>query len=174
MRRSYGRFLLKYCQELTGLETSSLKQFFEAASEDSPRAFEPLLLLALEQDRTEYLMKQARGTAVESCYQGFLEGFLKCGVPLEDFLSKLPDSDRFKKVWLAWKSENTQGERDRVTLQNIRNEMEKLLAQKGMSKASACRALNLNKGNFYAFMKGDTSKLGRATAVAAYRTLASL
>lgn len=48
------------------------------------------------------------------------------------------------------------------------------LEDAGLSRAEACRLLGLNKGNFYAFMKGDLTKLSRATAVGACKTLASL
>lgn len=34
-----------------------------------------------------------------------------------------------------------------------------------MTRAEACRVTRLNKGNFYAFLKGDTSKMSRKTAM---------
>ena len=49
-----------------------------------------------------------------------------------------------------------------------------LLADKNMTRAEACRVTRLNKGNFYAFLKGDTSKMSRKTAMNAYREIAAL
>ena len=43
-----------------------------------------------------------------------------------------------------------------------------------MTRAEACRVTRLNKGNFYAFLKGDTSKMSRKTAMNAYREIAAL
>lgn len=57
MSRSFGGFLLGYVQELTGLETTSLKRLFRAVADDSPRAAEALLLLALASGREGYLMR---------------------------------------------------------------------------------------------------------------------
>lgn len=48
------------------------------------------------------------------------------------------------------------------------------LEDAGLSRPEACRLLGLNKGNFYAFMKGDLTKLSRATAIDACQTLASV
>ena len=63
---------------------------------------------------------------------------------------------------------------DRAMLVNVIEAIKSLFNQKGLSKAEACRATGLNKGNFYAFLKGDTTKISRHTAVAAYDKLLAL
>lgn len=172
MTSSFERFLTRYCQELTGLETTSLKLFFEAVRTDAPRAAEPLLLLALLQGREEFLIRRAIGTPYEARFRAFLAGLERSALPLESYLQSLPEGDRHRKVWAAWQSEQTRLERDRKTLANVRERMDELLHARNLSRAEACRLLGLNKGNFYAFMKGDVSKLSRKTAVASYRKLA--
>lgn len=174
MTRSRKAFLLAYCKSLTGLETTSLKKLFRATAEGCPRAAEPVLLLALEEGRAEFLLRQARGTCYEARFRAFVEAYESSELSLDSFLSTLPAGNRFAKAHAAWTSESTRRERDLRTLQNVRARMEELLEEAGLSRAEACRLLGLNKGNFYAFMKGDLTKLGRATAVDAYKTLASL
>lgn len=89
-----------------------------------------------------------------------------------EWLSSLPEQNRYRKVWNSWLSASTSLERDRRMLPGVRDAIEGVLAQRSISRAQACRETGLNKGNFYAFMKGDVSKLSRKTAVAAYRMLA--
>ena len=171
MTGSFERFLTRYCQELTGLSTTSLKLFFEAVRTDAPRAAEPLLL-ALLQGREGFLLRRASGTPYEERFRAFLARHEESALPLEPYLRSLPEGDRCRKAWAAWQSERTRLERDRKTLANVRDRMDELLRAKNLSRAEACRLLGLNKGNFYAFMKGDVSKLSRETAVASYRMLA--
>ena len=54
--------MLGYCQELTGLQTTSLKKFLAAVLDDAPRAFEPLVLLAIAQGRESYLERLTANT----------------------------------------------------------------------------------------------------------------
>lgn len=171
MTGSFERFLTRYCQELTGIRTTSLKLFFEAVRTDEPRAAEPLLLLALLQGREGFLLRRASGTPYEARFRAFLVKLEESGLPLEPYLRSLPEGDRHRKAWAAWQSERTRLERDRKTLANVRDRMDELLRAKNLSRAEACRLLGLNKGNFYAFMKGDVSKLSRETAIASYRKL---
>ena len=172
MTGSFERFLTRYCQELTGLRTTSLKLLFEAVRADAPRAAEPLLLLALVRGRENFLLRRACGTPYEARFRTLLTRLEESGLPLEAYLPSLPEGDRHRKTWAAWQSERTRLERDRKTLANVRDRMDELLRAKSLSRAEACRLVGLNKGNFYAFMKGDVSKLSRETAVAAYRKLA--
>ena len=172
MSRSFEGFLLGYVQELTGLETTSLKRLFRAVADDSPRAAEALLLLAVANGREGYLMRQAAGTPFEAPYRRALAERDASGGDLDGWLAGLPEQSRYRKAWNAWRSKATRLERDRRVLPGVRDAIERVLEERGMSRAQACRALGLNKGNFYAFMKGDVSKLSRETAVRAYRALA--
>lgn len=174
MTRSRKAFLLAYCKNLTGLETTSIKKLFQSVAEGCPRAAEPVLLLALEEGREEFLLRQARGTRYEAGFRAFVRELEVSELSLDDFLAGLPASNRFAKVHAAWVSESRRPERDLQTLRGVRKKMEEQLKASELSRAAACRLLGLNKGNFYAFMKGDLTKLSRATAINAYKTLARL
>ena len=170
MSRSFQGFLLDYCKDLTEMNTTSLKKF-AGKIEAYPRAAEPLLLLAITNGRIDYLMRHAGNGSLAASYRVFLAHYRASGKDLEAFLSDLPDNDRFKKVLLAWRAESEKLQRDRNTLANIVPAFSDLLARTGMSRAEACRRVGLDKGNFYAFLKGDVTRLSRDTAIKAYRTL---
>ena len=87
------------------------------------------------------------------------------------WLEQLPEQNRYRKVWNAWQSVSTQLDRDRCFMTGVRNAIECTLNERNITRAQVCRELGLNKGNFYAFMKGDMSKMSRETAVATWRML---
>lgn len=173
MSRSFQGFLVDYCRELSGLETTSLRRFLDAVG-DQPRLAEPLLLLAIASGREGYLMRHVGAAFLEALFRGFLAGLSESGFGLEGYLERLPDGDRFKKVYLVWCPESTQLERDRFTLKRVAAEMDRLIAEKGLSRAEVCRKAKVDKGNLYAFLKGDVARMGRATAMRVYRTLSAL
>ncbi|WP_172136218.1 helix-turn-helix transcriptional regulator [Adlercreutzia sp. ZJ473] len=171
---TFRGFLLKYCQELAGAQTSSLKKLFAIAKQGRPRVFEPLLLLSLCDHREGYLIKQAVGSSMFDSYRRITTRFHHSGLALKRFLDTLPERSRYKRPLIAWRAEKARKQTDRQTLQRVATSLVTLLEQKGISRAEACRITGLNKGNFYAFLKGDASKLSRGTAMRAYRTLRSL
>ena len=150
MACSFRYFLLKRCQGLTGLNTTSTKKFFAAAEDAHPEAFAPLLLLAICDGREEYLLRRAEGTKAAEMF------------------------DEFKTILVAWRTDSSRIEVDRKILKYVSTAFGDLLADKNMTRAEACRVTRLNKGNFYAFLKGDTSKMSRKTAMNAYREIAAL
>lgn len=165
---------MQYCQGLTEIKTRSLKAFFEKALRDTSRAAEPLLLLALCQGREEYLERLAAGTRFEEKYQVFLEGFKKSGNNLEDYL-KLDSAPRqYKKIYLSYRSKTEQLERDRRVLESLIDQVNLMVKEAGITRYELSKNLNINKGNLYAFLKGDTSKLSRSTAMNLYNHLSAL
>ena len=174
MACSFRYFLLKRCQGLTGLNTTSTKKFFAAAEDAHPEAFEPLLLLAICDGREAYLLRRAEGTKAAVIFNQFINDWQASGRPLEVYLGTLPDQDRFKTVLIEWRTDSSRLAADRNILKYVSTAFSDLLSDKNMTRAEACRIANLNKGNFYAFLKGDTSKISRKTAMNAYREIAAL
>lgn len=173
MSATFQGFLTKYCKELTSSDTTSLKKLFVLADSEYPRAYEPLLLLALCTEREAYLLKQAQGSPVLSVYLDFLDRYRESGLSLEDYLSSLEEKDRFKRPLAAWQNECNRLASDREVLANVSKALCELLEEKGITRAHACKLLNINKGNFYAFLKGDVSKLSRKTAMRIFRQLSA-
>lgn len=173
MRLSFRGFLAKYCKELTSSDTTSLKKLFELADTEYPRAYEPLLLLAICDQRQDYLLKQAQSSSILHVYIAFLSDWKNSGLELEEYLLAREDGDRFKRPLIAWRAQCDRIASDRKVLVGVSRALNELLEAKKMTRAQACKSLNINKGNFYAFLKGDTSKLSRKTAMRIYRQLSA-
>lgn len=171
MSRSFRGFLLAYCQDLTGRKTTSLKRLFQAMREDAPRAHEAVFLLAAVDGRLEYLLRVACGTDCEASYGSAAADLRASGGDVLRWLEGLSEASRYRKVWNAWRSESTRLQRDREMMPGVRRALAQELDQRGLTRAQACRMLGLNKGNFYAFMGGDMTKMSRATVTRAYRQL---
>lgn len=181
---TFKTFLEGYCAELSGLETRSLKAFAFALP-DTPRLKEPLLLLALEEGREGFLLRQMEKVAAQGDgrrfnwatilkeFRTFSDAFATSGVSLTDYLETLPQENRYRKCLMSWESAQSQTARDRRFLASMPDQLGELIAYRGFTRAEACRIAGLNKGNFYAFLKGDFTKLSRETAVAAYDAIAS-
>ncbi len=171
MSRNLKGFMIGYCQELTGLQTTSLKKFLAAVLDDTPRAFEPLVLLAIAQGREDYLERLAADTPLALRCSDLVAKYRDSGLSPEQFARSLPTDDRLGKAAAAWRSEVGRLARDRKTLEGVARAMLQLMEEKGITRAQACRQLGLDKGNFYAFLKGDVTRLGRTTAISAYHRL---
>lgn len=173
VQKSFKTFLEQYCSSLCGVRTSSLRTFASMLL-GYPRLKEPLLLLAIVQGRESYLVSSVTGLPVSEEYALRINDFKAYGGSIEDYLKLFDDDNRYKKCYLSWLSENGRLERDRALLAKVSVRMNELIREKGIDRASACRIAGLNKGNFYAFLKGDTTKLSRKTAISAYDEIARL
>lgn len=174
MKQTFKGFLSQYAKELTGKNTTSIKQLFLAMQSEAPRASEVILIYALSCSRENYLLKQANNTKYKDKYIKFIAAYKESRESLEDYLNNLPENNRYKKVWNAWESKNTCLYRDREMLYGVKDAISDMLEQLGIKRSQAYKLLGLNKGNFYAFLKGDTSKLSRKTAIEAYKKLEQL
>lgn len=174
MKATFRGFLTKYCKELTSSNTVSLKKLFQLADSEYPRAYEPLLLLAICEERETYLLKQAQKSAILSRYESFLSKWKANGKSLETYLATLEEGNRFRRPLDAWLAEQDRVKDDRKMLVQVAHALSRLLDAKHITRAAACRLTHVNKGNFYAFLKGDTSKLSRKTAMRIYRQIEAL
>lgn len=169
--QSFEGFLVQYCQELTEFTTRSIKKFFLAACEGSSRVAEPLMLLALCQGREKYLMNLSSGTSYEEGYTIFLNSYQKSNMPIETFLESSLASERYTKVYRSYQSSAEELARDREMLEHLVPQVNMLLENQGKNRYQLTKELDINKGNLYAFLKGDVSKLSRDTAMGIYRHL---
>jgi len=171
MRQGFEGFLAQYCRTLTRLDSRSLKRLFARTVEDSPRAAEPLLLLALCQGRAAYLLKLATGTKHRDAYESFVSGLTSSGLGLEAYLASGSAPERYRKTYDSYLSQSGKLSRDRDVVGQLVPLLNSLIAQRGTSRYRLAEDLGLNKGNLYAFLKGNTDKLSREKAIAVYRHL---
>lgn len=171
MRCSLQQFMTKYCQELTGLQTTSLKKLFNAVLSDTPRAFETVVFLAVAQGRENYLQRLTVDTIYAEQCSDFLSKYHESGLSPEDFALSLPATDRFGKAAASWRSYIMKRERDQKILKAASQNMLTAIEEKGITKAQACQQLGLDKGNFYAFLRGDVTRISKQTIMRVYSQL---
>ena len=75
---------------------------------------------------------------------------------------KLPN--RYANVWRAYRGVKEKPAADRRVNALMRKRTLKALEESGVTRYGLCRDLNLNKGNVYAYLAGDDSKVSRKTA----------
>lgn len=162
MKRTFKGFLKAYCSELAGLKTESLKKLLNEA-ENSPRVVEPLFCLALETGKLTYLTRLAKGTHMEQEWNDLAKSARRYR-SAERWLTKADIPKRYKKVLEAYKSQGDLLAADRRIVSLMREKTLDALEASGKTRYGVCKALELNKGNFYAYLAGDNSKVSRDTA----------
>ncbi len=76
--------------------------------------------------------------------------------------SELPN--RYANVWRAYRAVKEKPAADRRVNALMRKKTLEALEESGVTRYGLCRALRLNKGNVYAYLAGDDSKVSRKTA----------
>ena len=162
MKRTFKGFLKAYCSELAGLKTESLRKLLNE-TERSPRVVEPLFCLALETGKLNYLTSLAKGTHVEQEWNELAQSARRYK-SAERWLTRTDVPQRYKKVLEVYKSQDDLLTADRRIVSLMREKTLDALEASGKTRYSVCKALGLNKGNFYAYLAGDNSKVSRNTA----------
>ncbi|MGI6032758.1 MAG: hypothetical protein ACOX69_05015 [Coriobacteriales bacterium] len=164
MHRTFEGFLKAYCAELSGMRTTNLSRLCRAANADAPRVSEPLFLLALERGKVPYLLELARGTRMEPEYRKLAESAAGYG-DASSFLEETPDVPvRYRKVLEAWQAEGDSLAADRRMNSLMRPKILDSLERAGATRYRLCSELGLNRGNVYAYLAGDDSKVSHETA----------
>lgn len=163
-KRTFKGFLKEYCRELSGLETASLRRLMVKADSDAPRVAEPLFCLACEEGKLDYLLKNARGTWMESQWEELAPGAMK----YKDTRTWLEECkevpDRYAQVLSAYESQWDLLNADRRMNALMRERTLRALSRTGMTRYQLSKRLGINKGNLYAYLNGDDSKVGKQTA----------
>ena len=165
MRLTLRGFLLTYCQQLAGTQTTSIKKLCAAAAHDAPRVAEPLFLYAVETSRLDTLLAQSTGTWMAREY----EDMARIAVPYEGdaltFVESCDVSDRYLSVTHAFHARNGKTNADRRVIALMREKTNAALQARGLSAYRCAKDLGLNMGNVYAYLhKGNTAKVSRDTA----------
>lgn len=163
MNLTFEGFLKGYCRELSGQQSLSFRKLVEQATTVAPRVAEPLFLLALVQGKAEYVLGLSEGSWMEEGYRGVFSLYAQTGslasLCAED---KLPN--HYANVWRAYRAVKEKPVADRRINALMRKRTLGALEESGVTRYGLCRDLNLNKGNVYAYLAGDDSKVSRETA----------
>ena len=156
MNLTFEGFLKGYCRELSGQQSLSFRKLVEQATTVEPRVAEPLFLLALAQGKAEYVLGLSEGSWMEESYRGVLSLYGQAS-SLASLCSEDKLPNRYANVWRAYR-----GVKEKPVANRKRTL--KALEESGVTRYGLCRDLNLNKGNVYAYLAGDDSKVSRETA----------
>ena len=163
MNLTFEGFLKGYCRELSGQQSLSFRKLVEQATTVAPRVAEPLFLLALAQGKAEYVLGLSDGSWMEEGYRGVLSLYGQaCSLASLCTEDKLPN--RYANVWHAYRGVKEKPAADRRVNALMRKRTLEALEESGVTRYGICRALHLNKGNVYAYLAGDDSKVSRETA----------
>ena len=169
-QEGFSGFLHNYCNALCGLtekKTRSVKKLFALASQSYPTAVEPLFLYAVDVGRIDELMSYARRAKSQrfECYEDAY-GLVNAGDRgAQEFVEKNKNrlGDGFLKVYTAWKARCDRPSNELRMKELMLIQIRARLDRRGAAH-QVCRELGLNAGNFYAYLKGDASKVSLATA----------
>lgn len=163
MNLTFKGFLRGYCRELTGVKGDNLQKMLAAVVAEAPAAAEAVMVFAAEQGKATYLANLAQGTWVAQAYVEFAKK-LDEAESIEKLLQTEEVPERYRKVWLAWRAHRDAIQRDRRVISLMRDQTQAALANKQATAYSLCKLLGLNRGNFYAYLRGDVTRVSRATA----------
>ena len=163
MNLTFEGFLKGYCRELSGQRSLSFRKLVEQATTDAPRVAEPLFLLALAQGKAEYVLGLSEGSWMEESYRGVLSLYGQAG-SMASLCTKSELPNRYANVWRAYRAVKEKPAADRRVNALMRKKTLEALEESGVTRYGLCRALRLNKGNVYAYLAGDDSKVSRKTA----------
>lgn len=164
MNLTFKGFLKAYCQELSGQSSLSFRRLVKLAEGDAPRVAEPMLLLAMCENKTDYVMELAQNTWMEERFNEVLKLY-KAGEDVEHFAGSSELPSRFANVYRAYEAKKHTVHADRRLNKLMRKRTLEALSKSGQTCYRMCKELGLNKGNAYAYLNGgDDSKVSLATA----------
>lgn len=163
MNLTFEGFLKSYCRELSGQQSLSFRKLVKQATTVEPRVAEPLFLLALTQGKAEYVLGLSEGSWMEEGYRGVLSLYNQTG-SLASLCTKDDVPNRYANVWRAYRGVKEKPAADRRVNALMRKRTLEALVGSRLTRYGLCRDLHLNKGNVYAYLAGDDSKVSRETA----------
>ena len=125
------------------------------------RAWRSLCFCSLwrkEKPNTFWAYPRARG------WNRITETFYPCTVKRVAWRLKSELPNRYATVWRAYRAVKEKPAADRRVNALMRKKTLEALEESGVTRYGLCRALRLNKGNVYAYLAGDDSKVSRKTA----------
>ena len=154
----FENFLLKYCQNLTGYNTTSLLKFANELDKN-PRAEEPVLLYALHNKRDLNKIEKSLRPDLREKFSELKLEFQNFTNLNEMFLYSDDLSVDFKKVYSAYKYRLQETSANNPMKSSYGEFFDKKLKELKLTSYHVCKELGLNLSNFTFFLKGHNEKL---------------
>lgn len=176
MRLTFRGWLLSYCQELTGLKTTSVKKLAAAVEDNAPHASAAVFLLAVNEEKLDSLLEHVFEPDLREEWNYIASMLPENQTDAEAFarLAYRGLPSRYRKVLDAYDAIAEGQENDSRAKTLMAEKTIAALARAGRSRYRLCRDLGLNEGNVYAWLAGDPSKVSRDTARRAWHYAESL
>lgn len=168
MNLTFKGFLKIYLRELTGGDTLSLRRLSDSVLTSSPSAEEALWCYSAASGSLDRLCRITAGTGVGARYARMTSWYR--GEPLGEFLRKA--GGRYAKVWQAYLQAKDPEAGMRAAAAALRPKVTALLAERGVTAYDALGRAGINRGNGYAWIRGDDTRLSPKTAARLYASLA--
>jgi hypothetical protein len=184
-RLTFKGFLSKYIRQLSHDTTINIKKLTQEAYTINPRLREPLFLYAMYHGKQDALLKEAKRVENDELEHMQNSFFVKVPFPptlYEEFSElvnkytadtmtdalKSRSSElkvEYKKVWNSYQCVSNGVDNDRETKEFIRKKVQKLMESKNVTAASLCKELDLDPGNFSAWIsKGNNDRISLKSA----------
>ena len=169
---TFSGFLRSYLNDLSNENSENLSRLAEKADAENPRLKEPLLLYAYFTKEPKTVKRQFANSSLYKEYCVFLEIFPNKEATIE-YLKGDSSFNNYRKVYKSYLSKRDRYKAENELKENIRCEILSLLKSKGIAAYSLLKneSLGLNKGNFYAFLRGKTDCITLSTAYKVFKCL---
>ena len=155
----FENFLLKYCQNLTGCNSTTSLLKFANELDENPRAEEPVLLYALQNKRDLNKFEKSLRPDLQEKFSELKLEFQKFNNLDEMFLYSDNLSVDFKKVYSAYKYRLQETSANNPTKSSYGDFFKYKLKESKLTSYHVCKELGLNLSNFTFFLKGHNEKL---------------
>lgn len=160
-----GGFLKKYVNELSYQKSENLSRLAMEADTINPRLKEPLLLYAYFTKEPKTAKRQFSNSSLYKDYCEFLKNFPDTQAAIK-YLSENSSLNNYRKVYKSYISKKNRYKAESKLKDSIRQEILMTLKEKGITAYEVIKveSLELNKGNFYAFLRGKSNSINTYSA----------
>ena len=157
-------------KRLTGLNTRSLRRLSATVENGSASAKETLFCFAAASGKLGYFLDISRSSKYAGNYQRWAAELQKY-LCLEEYLSDSHTEKRLQDVYRGYLGQWDLIRSKRRRSSQYAKKINELLPHSGKTRYEICTDLGINLGNFYAYLKGDNTKLTYEKAKMAYEYL---
>lgn len=155
----FENFLLKYCQSLTGCNSTTSLLNFANELDKSPRAEEPVLLYALQNKRDLNKFEKSLRPDLQDTFNNLKLEFQNYNNLDEMLLCSNNLSVDFKKVYSAYKYRLQETSANNPMKSSYGEFFKNKFKESKLTSYHVCKELGLNLSNFTFFLKGHNEKL---------------
>lgn len=162
-------FLKQYLADLSGQKGENLSRLAKEADNGNPRLKGPLILYAYFCKEPQTAKRQFANSSLYKEFCDFSQRF-KSKQEVINYLNEDKPFDNYCKVYRSYLSKRDRKSFEKNLKSDIREEILSVLNNKKVTAYTVVKEkdLNLNKSNFYAFLRGNT---GCLTVSSAYNVI---